>query len=109
MKKLVLRPSGTILVGVAAVSVVVVVVFASVVASVVVVVAYVVVVVEVVVVSITEIRITFEPPNDKTNNMVCSPSEDSDQAGHPPSSIRVLYSLCAQWVAQDPSSLHADR
>ena len=27
--------------------------------------------------------ILFEPPRDKTNKMVCSPSEDSDQPGRP--------------------------
>ena len=31
----------------------------------------------------------------------CVPSEDSDQPGH-------QSSLCAQWVAKDPSFLHAD-
>ena len=32
--------------------------------------------------------VTFEPPLDKTNKMVCVPSgEDSDQPGHPPSLI----------------------
>ena len=31
-----------------------------------------------------------EPPHDKTNNMVCAPSEDSDQPGHLPSLIRVF-------------------
>ena len=36
----------------------------------------------------------------------CAPSEDSDQSGHPPSLIRVF--ACAQWVAEDPSFLHAD-
>ena len=36
----------------------------------------------------------------------CSPSEDSDQPGHPPSLIRVF--ACVQWVAKDPSFLHAD-
>ena len=29
--------------------------------------------------------ITYEPSHDKTNKMACSPSEDSDQPGHPPS------------------------
>ena len=36
----------------------------------------------------------------------CAPSEDSDQPG-----IRLVWSessLCAQWVAKDPSFLHAD-
>ena len=36
----------------------------------------------------------------------CAPSEDSDQPGHPPSLMRVFP--CAQWVAKDPSFLHAD-
>ena len=31
-----------------------------------------------------------EPPHDKTNKMVCAPSKDSDQPGHPPSLIRVF-------------------
>ena len=49
---------------------------------------------------------TTEPPHDKTNNMACAPSGDSDQPGHPPSLIRVF--ACAHWVAKDPSFLHAD-
>ena len=40
-----------------------------------------------------------QPPHDKTNEVACSPSKDSDQPGHP---------LCAQWVVTDPSFLHAD-
>ena len=32
----------------------------------------------------------YEPLPDKTNKMVCAPSEDSDQPGHPPSLIRVF-------------------
>ena len=32
----------------------------------------------------------LEPPHDKTNKMICVPSEDSDQPGHPPSLIRVF-------------------
>ena len=35
----------------------------------------------------------FEPPHDKTNNMTCAPSKDSDQPGHPPSLIRVFAVL----------------
>ena len=51
----------------------------------------------------TDIKIqTFEPPNDKTNKMTCAPGKDSDQPGH-------QSSQCAQWVAKDPSFLHADR
>ena len=48
----------------------------------------------------------YELPHDKTNKMACAPSEDSDQPGHPPSLIKVF--ACAQWVAKDPSFLHAD-
>ena len=33
---------------------------------------------------------SYEPPHDKTNKMTCTPSEDSDQPGHPPSLIRVF-------------------
>ena len=40
------------------------------------------------------------PPHDKTNKMACAPSEDSGQSGH--------SSLSAQWVAKDPSFIHAD-
>ena len=35
----------------------------------------------------------------------CVPNEDSDQPGHP---VWSESSLCAQWVAKDPSFLHAD-
>ena len=31
-----------------------------------------------------------ETPHDKTNKMSCTPSEDSDQPGHPPNLIRVF-------------------
>ena len=34
--------------------------------------------------------ITPEPPNDKTNKMICAPSQDSDQPGHPLSLITVV-------------------
>ena len=40
-----------------------------------------------------------EPLHDKTNKMSVRPTKDSDQPGHP---------LCAQWVAKDPTCLHAD-
>ena len=33
---------------------------------------------------------SFEPPYDKTNEMACASTEDSDQPGHPPSLIRVF-------------------
>ena len=48
----------------------------------------------------------YEPRHDKTSKIACTPSEDSDQAGHPPSLIRVF--ACAQWVAKGPSFHHAD-
>ena len=48
-----------------------------------------------------------EPPRDKTNKMICAPSEDSDQPGIRPVSSE--SSLCAQWVAKDMSFFfHAD-
>ena len=48
---------------------------------------------------------TYEPPHDKTNKVTCAPSElrsswasaQSDQS-----------SLCAQWVAKNPSFLQVD-
>ena len=42
-----------------------------------------------------------DPPNDKTNKMACAPSENWDQPGSE-------SSLCARWVAKDPSFLHVD-
>ena len=48
----------------------------------------------------------YEPPHDKTNKMICAPSGDSDQPGHPPSLIRVF--AVRSVVAKDPSFLHAD-
>ena len=49
----------------------------------------------------------IEPRHDKPNKMICAPSEDSDQPGHPPSLIRISavrlkqtwalsYPVCAQ-------------
>ena len=46
---------------------------------------------------------TYEPPHGKINKMTVHPAK-TDQPGHPPS----LISLCAQWVAKDPSFLYAD-
>ena len=41
---------------------------------------------------------SYEPPHDKTNKMTLRPAKiQSNQS-----------SLCAQWVAKDPSFLHAD-
>ena len=42
------------------------------------------------------------PQHDKTNKMICAPSEDSDQPGHQPSLIRVPS------CTQDQKLLHAD-
>ena len=48
---------------------------------------------------------TYEPPPDKTNKMVCAPSEDSDQPGHPPSLIRVfVVRVTKVWVLSYPLS-----
>ena len=48
---------------------------------------------------------TNEPPHDKTNKMVCAPSEDSDQPGHPPSLIRVFaVRIKKAWVLSYPLS-----
>ena len=45
----------------------------------------------------------FEPPHDKTNNVACAPSEDSDQPGHPPSLIRVsAWRIKKAWVLSYP-------
>ena len=44
-----------------------------------------------------------EPRHDKANNIVRAPSEDSDASAQSDQS-----SLCTQWVANDPSFLHAD-
>ena len=48
---------------------------------------------------------TNEPQNDKTNKMICAPSEDSDQPGHLPSPIRV-FAVCMKksWVLSYPLS-----
>ena len=41
----------------------------------------------------------IEPRHDKTNKIICAPSEDSDQPGHPPSLIRVCaIRLKQNWV-----------
>ena len=47
-----------------------------------------------------------DPARVKTCKMAFASSKDSDQPGHPPSLIRVF--ACAQWIAEDPSFLHAD-
>ena len=45
----------------------------------------------------------IEPWHDFTNKMICAPSEDSDQSGHPPSLIRVsAVRLMQNWVLSYP-------
>ena len=48
---------------------------------------------------------TTEPRHDKTNKMICAPSEDSDEPGHPPSLIRVFaVRMKKAWVLSYPLS-----
>ena len=48
----------------------------------------------------------FEPPHDKTNKMTVPPVKTQISLGiHP---VWSQSSLCAQWVAKDPSFLHTD-
>ena len=44
------------------------------------------------------VRRPFQPQHDKTNKMICAPSEDSDQPGYPPSLNKafVVRSMGAQ-------------
>ena len=49
--------------------------------------------------------LTNEPPHDKTEQNDCAPSERSAWASAQPDQES---SLCALWVANDPSFLHAD-
>ena len=53
-----------------------------------------------------KINLANKPPHDKTNKMTVRPAKTQISRG-----IRPLWSessLCAQWVAKDPSFLHAD-
>ena len=53
-----------------------------------------------------ELIVINEPPHDKTNKMTLRPAKTLISL-----SIRPVWSessLCAQWVAKDPSFLHAD-
>ena len=55
----------------------------------------------------SEISVTFAPPHDKTNKMVCASREDSDQPGHPPSLIKVFaVRMKKPWVLSYPMSAH---
>ena len=54
----------------------------------------------------TKEKSQFEPPHDKTNKMNVRPAKTQISLG-----IRLVWSessLCAEWVAKDPSFLHAD-
>ena len=48
----------------------------------------------------------FEPPHDKTNKMTVHPAKTQISLGIWP--VWSESSLCAQWVAKDPSFLHAN-
>ena len=50
-------------------------------------------------------NITNEPPHDKTNNDVRQAKSQISLCIH---TVWSESSLCAQWVANDPSFLHAD-
>ena len=52
----------------------------------------------------------IEPPHDKSDEMTCAPSEDSDQLGHPPvwsesslSAWRNIWALTTCWVHSEDS------
>ena len=49
--------------------------------------------------TVESFKTSFEPPHDKTNEMACAPTDDSDQPRHPPSLIRV-FAVCMKkaWV-----------
>ena len=50
--------------------------------------------------------LSYEPPHDKTNKMTVRPANTPISLGiHP---VWSESSLCAQWIAKDPSFLHAD-
>ena len=52
---------------------------------------------------------TIEPQHDKTNEMTCAPSEDSDQPGHLPSMIRVFaVRMKKHWALSYPLSASED-
>ena len=50
--------------------------------------------------------IVQEPPHDKTNKMTVHPAKTQISLGIRP--VCSEFSLCAQWVAKDPSFFHAD-
>ena len=52
-------------------------------------------------------RYLFEPKHDKTSKMICAPSEDSDQHGHPSSLTRV-FAVHSVGSYKDPRFLYVD-
>ena len=48
----------------------------------------------------------YEPQHDKTNKITVRPAKTRISLGIRP--VRSESSLCAQWVAKDPSFLHVD-
>ena len=55
---------------------------------------------------VVRLATVFEPPHDKTNKITLRPAKTQISLG-----IRPVWSessLCAHWVAKDPSFLHAD-
>ena len=50
--------------------------------------------------------LTNEPPHDKSNKVAVRPAKTQISLGIRP--VCSESSLCAQWVAKDPSFLHAD-
>ena len=51
-------------------------------------------------------RDILEPRHDKTNKLTCTPSEDSDQPGHPPSLIRAFaVRMTKPWALIYPLSI----
>ena len=46
---------------------------------------------------------TYEPPHGKINKVSCTPSEDLNQSGHPPSLIRIFaVRMTTPWVLSYP-------
>ena len=53
-----------------------------------------------------QVLLWIEPPHDKTNKMTVHPAKTRISLGNRP--VWSESSLCAHWVAKDPSCLHAD-
>ena len=53
-----------------------------------------------------QLQLIIEPPHDKTNKMTVHPAKTQISLDIHPAWSESL--LCAQWVAKDPSFLHAD-